>query len=180
MEGWSSRFPLLSYVDDRIGYRFGPPDILILRDTTAARGFQRPSTPHDLDFSSSLSLVIKSVTSVARVGGVYIYIYISVPLPLTSIPIEASIKRSARADEAARFDKARILSVLFFQRFYLFFSLSPLGRFSFASFTDPRESPDFIRGSRYFPWKKKDGKEASSDRSLQVGWINFRNGLKMV
>lgn len=153
---------------------------MILRRQGDSSALPYPPTPHDLDFSSSLSLVIKSVTSVARVGGVYIYIYISVPLPLTSIPIEASIKRSARADEAARFDKARILSVLFFQRFYLFFSLSPLGRFSFASFTDPRESPDFIRGSRYFPWKKKDGKEASSDRSLQVGWINFRNGLKMV
>lgn len=151
---------------------------MILRRQGDSSALPYPPTPHDLDFSSSLSLVIKSVTSVARVGGVYIYI--SVPLLLTSIPIEASIKRSARADEAARFDKARILSVLFFQRFYLFFSLSPLGRFSFASFTDPRESPDFIRGSRYFPWKKKDGKEASSDRSLQVGWINFRNGLKMV
>lgn len=62
---------------------------------------------------------------------------------------------------------------------FIYFFLSLLS-VSFASFTDPRESPDFIRGSRYFPWKKKDGKEASSDRSLQVGWINFRNGLKMV
>lgn len=97
MEGWSSRFPLLSYVDDRIGYRFGPPDILILRDTTAARGFQRPSTPHDLDFSSSLSLVIKSVTSVARVGGVYIYIYIgSSSINFDSHRSEHQTERSSR------------------------------------------------------------------------------------
>lgn len=128
-----------------------------------------PTAPHDLDFSSSLSLVIKSVTSV----GVCVYIYIYIPLPLTSILIEASIKRGARADEAARFDKARILSVLFFRRFYLFIyfffqSLFSLGRFSFSR--EKERERDFIR---YFPWEKKEKERRRRriDRSKFVGLI---------
>lgn len=110
--------------------------------------------------------MIKSVTSV----GVRVYIYI--PLPLTSILIEASIKRGARADEAARFDKARILSVLFFRRFYLFIfffqSLFSLGRFSFSR--EKERERDFIR---YFPWEKKEKERRRRriDRSKFVGLI---------
>lgn len=136
-----------------------------------------PTAPHDLDFSSSLSLVIKSVTSV----GVCVYIYIYIPLPLTSILIEASIKRGARADEAARFDKARILSVLFFRRFYLFifffFPVFPLTRSIFIHEKE-RERERFH--SIFSLGKKRKRKEASSDRLFQVRWINFRNGLKVV
>lgn len=100
-------------------------------------------------------------------------IYIYIPLPLTSILIEASIKRGARADEAARFDKARILSVLFFRRFYLFiyffFPVSPLTRSIFILREKERER-DFIR---YFPWEKKEKERRRRriDRSKFVGLI---------
>lgn len=145
---------------------------MILRRQGDSSALPYPPTPHDLDFSSSLSLVIKSVTSVARVGGVYIYIYISVPLPLTSIPIEASIKRSARADEAARFDKARILSVLFFQRFYLFFlSLLSVDFPSLRSRIRERALISFVVPDIFLGKKKMERKRRRIDRCKLVGLI---------